>query len=285
MNTHAQSPTPVYLGNHTIRLFVSFLDLHGVGRIGYIDVDERDPTDVLGISETPSLDIGRDGTFDDNGVVPGSVIQRGANLYLYYSGYQKGVKVRYSQFTGIAVSNDGGNSFKKVSETPALDRTEYEIFGRTAPFVMKDDHKFKMWYSSWNDWVRVDGKEVPHYVQRYLESKNGYNWPRSGLISIEPHGKDEYGIGRSYVAKVKNRYHMYYSSRLRSKGYRIGYAESADGMDWVRKNNVDITVSSRGWDSEMVLYPHVYSRDGYEYLFYNGNDFGKTGVGFCLKED
>lgn len=71
----------------------------------------------------------------------------------------------------------------------------------------------------------------------------------------------------------------------RSQSYRIGYAESQDGIHWTRKDEcVGIDVSENGWDSEMIAYPYIYKHMDTTYLFYNGNGFGKSGFGYAILE-
>jgi hypothetical protein len=74
---------------------------------------------------------------------------------------------------------------------------------------------------------------------------------------------------------------MWYCSR--GDAYRLGYAESADGVTWVRDDDVaGLPPSRNGWDSEMICYPAVYDRNGRRYLLYNGNGFGATGIGYAV---
>ena len=70
--------------------------------------------------------------------------------------------------------------------------------------------------------------------------------------------------------------------RGHSKGYRIGYAHSADLVTWTRDDaRAGITVSEIGWDSEMVSYPHVFSIDDRVYMAYLGNGVGREGFGLA----
>jgi len=70
------------------------------------------------------------------------------------------------------------------------------------------------------------------------------------------------------------------------QGYRLGYAESLDGIHWIRKDNeVGIARSKEGWDSEMIEYCHVFRHDDKIYLFYNGNGFGKSGFGYAVLDE
>jgi hypothetical protein len=76
---------------------------------------------------------------------------------------------------------------------------------------------------------------------------------------------------------------MFYSIRTRSKGYRLGYAESKDGVTWQRRDDdVGIDVSADGWDSEMIAYASVVAHGDKVYMFYNGNNCGATGFGYAI---
>jgi len=69
--------------------------------------------------------------------------------------------------------------------------------------------------------------------------------------------------------------------RTRSdQSYRIGYAESLDGTGWKRMDeSAGIDYSNSGWDWEMIAYPFVYDHGGRRYMLYNGNGFGRSGLG------
>ena len=68
----------------------------------------------------------------------------------------------------------------------------------------------------------------------------------------------------------------------KERGYRIGYAVSGDLVTWARDDaRAGIDISSEGWDSEMVSYPHVFALDGRTYLLYLGNQVGRFGFGLA----
>lgn len=277
-------PTPLLLDNGILRLYVAFCDDNTVGRVGFVDVDAADPTKVLNVSSTPVLDIGAPGAFDENGVLPTSVIRVGDEIYMYYVGYQLGYKVRYFQFEGLAISTDGGLTFSRYSQVPVLDRSDREMLNRTSAFVMQDQGIFRMWYVGGSEWVTVNGKLLPTYNMRYLESPDGKNWSGEGKVCIELQRPDEYALGRPWVLKEADRHRMFYSIRSRAKGYRLGYAESVDGgHTWQRMDDsLGIDVSPDGWDSEMIEYPSIYRYEDRTYLLYNGNNCGETGFGCAL---
>lgn len=282
--THAALPTATMLDDETIRVYVAFLDRDKVGRVGYVDVEARDPRRVLAVSQEPVLGVGAPGTFDDNGVNPLWLLPHEGRLYLYYVGWQLGVKVRYYLFVGLAASDDGGATFQRVSQTPLLDRSDGELFVRTAPCVRFDDGVWKMWYIGGDSWVEGRGKQLPRYGLRYLESDDPTRWGRQGRLVMDVRGGDEHGFGRPFVLREGDRHRMWYSVRTISGGYRLGYAESPDGLAWQRMDDeVGIAPSSSGWDSEMVCYSFLQPTRYGTYLFYNGNNYGETGFGVAVQ--
>src|SRR5438874_1414187 len=280
---HAFPPTPYFLDDRRLRLYVAFCDENTVGRVGYVDVDPVDPGRVLAVSERPVLDVGEPGCFDENGVVPTAVVPVGDRLYLYYVGYQLGHKVRYYQFQGLAVSDDGGESFRRVRRTPVLERSDRETLNRTSAFVLRDGGVFKLWYVGGDRWTVSGGKPLPVYNIKYLESSDGIRWGAAGATAVDFKDADEHALGRAFVLKGGDRWRMFFSSRTYSKGYRLGYAESGDGRRWTRKDDeVGIDVSPDGWDSRMIGYSAVVPYRDRVYLFYNGNNCGQTGFGYAV---
>jgi predicted GH43/DUF377 family glycosyl hydrolase len=280
---YAFPPTPYRLSDDVLRIYLAFCDENTVGRLGYVDVDPRDPSRVLGVSERPLLDIGQPGAFDENGLLPTSLVEYDGKLYLYYVGYQLGHKVRYFQFQGLAISEDGGQSFRRAQRTPVIDRSDAELTNRTSAFVMRDEGVFKMWYVGGSDWIMARGKPLPVYNLRYLTSEDGRTWGPEGRVVLDFASDDEHAFGRPWILKTDGRYRMFYSVRSHSKGYRLGYAESLDGLTWTRLDEqVGIDVSADGWDSEMIQYSSVVSLEGRTVMFYNGNNCGQTGFGWAV---
>jgi hypothetical protein len=281
--THAMGPTPHLLDDETIRVFLTTLDEHGCGRPMFVDVAANDPTKVLNVSKRPILDIGAPGTFDDNGLMAISFIETKPNeLLMYYAGFEICTRIRYRILSGLAVSSNGGESFERYSTAPILDRTDKELFFRGGPFAMRDDGIFKLWYVAGSEWTDLNGKHMPVYDLRYQESADGINWSDHGMISMAITGIDEHGFGRPWVIKRgPNDYQLFYSIRRRSLGaYRLGYAESTDGINWVRLDgDMGLDVSPSGFDSTAIMYSAVISVKGKTYCFYNGNNFGEGGFG------
>jgi hypothetical protein len=216
-------------------------------------------------------------------VVPTCVVPANDRLHLYYVGYQLGHKVRYFQFQGLAISDDGGRTFRRQQRTPILDRSDGELLNRTSAFVLREAGVFKMWYVGGSDWTEARGKTLPVYKMRYLESADGVYWGPEGRVCLDFASPDEHAFGRPWVVKEDGLYRMFYSVRSHSQGYRLGYAESPDGLHWQRKDaQVGIDDSPSGWDSQMIAYSSLVRHKDCSYLFYNGNNCGETGFGYAV---
>lgn len=283
---YAHLPTADVIDDKTIRVYFACLDENRFGRIGYVELDAANPQKILYETPEPVLDIGELGAFDDSGVNPSCVVNVDGKKYLYYIGWQRCERVPYMLFAGLAISSDGGKTFNKYSRTPVLDRDPNEPFLRSATTVVREENIFKVWYVSGTGWTIVNGVQYPAYVIRYAESDNGIDWISHTNICINFQNKNEFGFGRPWVIKEHDIYRMWYSIRSRAEPYRIGYAESRDGIKWQRKDEeVKICRSENGWDSEMICYPCVVDAKGKRYMFYNGNRHGSTGFGCAVLEN
>lgn len=286
--SHAMIPTPIRLKDEVIRVFVTFCDALGIGRPGYVDVSAHDPLKVLGFSRQPLLELGKPGTFDENGMLTCGVTDLGGGrMFMYYVGFELGTKIRYRLLTGLAISEDGGNTFTRHAPVPVLERSATEMYFRGGPYCLYGPQRFRLWYVAGSEWIDLDGKSMPVYDIRYAESVDGIHWPDKGEIQISITEPDEHGFGRPCViAKPGGGYRMFYSVRRRSFGaYRLGYAESADGHFWNRLDDqLNLDVSHGTFDSDAIMYAAPIEIDGKLYVFYNGNNFGRDGFAAAVLE-
>jgi hypothetical protein len=290
--THAQIPSPDVLPNNRIRIYYSTRDKLNRSLTSFIEVNAQNPKQVLYVHDKPILDFGKLGCFDDCGVMPSSVVTFDGKKYLYYCGWNTSTTVRYRNCIGLAVSDDGGTTFRRAFEGPILDRTKDEPHLVVTPQVIIEDRIWKMWYCGCTEWKVVNGVTEPQYLIKYAESENGIDWQRDNRIVI-PYKHESEAIGRPVVVHENGLYRMWYSYRNiddyrsnREKSYHIGYAESKDNVSWERKDEqAGLELSEEGWDSEMVAYPYIVDYLDKRYMFYNGNGFGRSGFGYALITD
>lgn len=262
----------------TVRVYFAPRDEQNRSQIHFFDFDIRRPMEPLNISKQPLFTHGKTGTFDDSGVTLGSIVQSGNKKLLYYTGWSLAVSVPFNNSIGIAEFFNG--SFKRCGDGPIMTRTLHEPYSCASPFVMKENGVFRMWYASMDKWQKENNSLKHYYNIKYAESDDGINWKRKNIVAIDYQDDEEYAFGRPFILKENGLYKMWYS--YRGGYYKIGYAESENGVEWKRKDHeAGIDISVQGWDSEMIEYPYIFDYKGERYMLYNGNGYGKTGIGFA----
>ena len=295
MAHHASVPVAERIDDKVLRIYFGPRDLQGRTTTTFIEVEADNPSHVLYVHDRPVLGLGQLGAFDDSGAMPSSIVNHQGRKFLYYVGWNRSVTVPYRNSVGLAVSDDGGLSFERVCQGPVVDRTSTEPYSCASPFALydEDERKWKLWYASTTEWVTVHDRPEPRYQINYAESQDGISWTRRNQVCLEYTFEGE-ANARPWVVKEDGRYRMWYCFRGsvdyrtdKEQAYRLGYAESRDGIHWDRRDaEVGIERSEDGWDSIMMEYPCVYDHKGQKYLLYNGNGFGETGIGYAvLKED
>lgn len=283
MRTYTHLPTALVMDD-VVRVYFAGLDDTQYGRIGFLDLNRHNLSEVVYVHDEPILDLGEPGCFDDSGVNPSAILYVEGVYYLYYIGWQRCERVPYLLQAGLAKSIDGVH-FERVSRATILPRTDAEPFFRSAMTVIQHENRYMAWYPSAVGWETIKQTLYPVYVVRHTTSTDGFHWESHNTISINFQNADEFGFGRPFVRYHNGEFQMWYSIRSRTAPYRMGYATSPDGINWQRHDDsVGITVSDQGWDSEMICYGVVHHIDGKDFMFYNGNQHGKTGFGYAIRE-
>lgn len=285
--SHASVPIAEISGLNTVRIYFSARDKHDRSHVLFIDIDIRRPEKIINFSKQPVLSLGQLGCFDDCGVMGSCILSRNNEKYLYYIGWNLCRPVPFRNAIGLAVWDEQQGIFNRSFQGPVVDRTKDEPHFTASCHVLFEESKFRMWYLSCLNWSMVDDKPVHRYHIKYAESDDGINWKRDGIVSVDFRDKYEYAISVPRVINDNGLYRMWFSSRARKniETYRIGYAESMDGVRFIRKDeDVGIDVSEKGWDSEMICYPFVFDLNNNRYMLYNGNGYGRTGFGLAVLE-
>lgn len=293
MREYAQLPYPFLYNNNTVRVYFATRPQRGsnlqyISRSGYIDIDRSDLTQIVNIGKKPIFDLGNPGSFDEFGCMTSSIIQHKKIIYAYYTGWSRLATVPYTMAIGLAISQDNGLSFKKISEGPILGQTIDEPFLLSGPKVLIIDGLWHMWYLVGVKWLSYDTKFEPVYKIAHATSFDGIKWSRNGIPILPSIYENECQVSFS-VFKYHNKWNAIFAYRqpldfrkTKSNTYRLGYAWSDDLITWHRDDKqLEIDLPEDGWDSEMMAYPQVSEIDGEIYLFYCGNNFGQKGFGIA----
>jgi hypothetical protein len=279
MRSHAALPTALRLGSDALRVYYSARDDFNRSSVGFVDIDLRRPTRPAHAPAAPVVTPGDDGQFDSAGVSVSCAVPYSGKVHLYYLGWNSD-GATWRNTVGLAISEDGGVTFRKHAAAPIVGRDENDPHTLSYPWVLRSDGGWQMWYGS--DLRPRAGRDDMAHILKHARSSDGTSWIRNGrpLLDLK---EGEIGLSRPCVLQENGRYCMWYS--YRGNQYRIGYAESEEGGDWQRLDELaGIEPTGSGWDSDAVCYPCVFEHRGERYMLYNGNDYGRTGFGIAVLE-
>jgi len=296
MKTHSQCTHSLVLDN-AVRIYFSCRpenDSEGYAKsyTSFLELDRSDLTRITRVSESPVMELGELGSFDEFAIYPSCNVKIENQILLYYAGWSRCQSVPFNTSIGMAISEDGGENFKRIGQGPILSADLNEPFVISGPKVRRFNNKWYMFYLAGTRWINHNGRPEIIYKNRVAFSDDGTKWERYNKNIIDDVlGENECQAGPD-VFEYKGEYHMYFAYRegldfrkTPGRGYKIGYARSKDLLNWERNDSeAGIEYSDSGWDSEMQHYPHVFKVDGEYYMTFNGNDFGKYGFGLAVLE-
>jgi hypothetical protein len=288
MHSHGIVPIARPLGNYHYRIYFSPRDRHGRSNVSWLDIDIRDPTTILQLSERPLLTPSMPGCFDDNGTMGCWLIEYDGVERLYYQGWNLGVTVSFYVAIGLAIRPAGNpdRPFERISSGPIIDRNVSEPVFIADPAVMIENGRWRMWYQSGRPWSRGSDRAFPSYDIRYTESPDGIHWNPTGTQSLTFEHPGEIAIARFCPLREPNgNYRAWYSYRSIDWGYRIGFATSSDGTRWTRHDDqAGIECDANSWEGTMICYPFVFDTEIGRMMLYNGGRYGVAGFGIAALE-
>lgn len=274
------------------------LDLKGqtVSRVAYLDLDRNNLKRIIKISNSPVVDLGGLGEFDEFGTYPFSVIKNGDEVWGYYGGITRCESVPFNVAIGCCVSKDGGRFFEKLGKGPVLSYSLDEPFVVCSPKIRRYNDVWYLMYSAGKSWTYVEnGRAEICYKLKMATSKDGVEWKKHNKNILENALGEDESQACGDVFYKNGKYHMFFCYRRnldfrknKSNSYRIGYAYSYNLLDWTRCDELAGIHPSKqvdAWDYEMVAYPNIFELDEKIYMLYLGNEVGKYGFGLAeLKE-
>ncbi len=293
----AQSPQTLVFSEF-IRIYYSTRKLDEkngkyFSRISFIDI-KKDLKAIINVSKNEIISLGELGSFDEHGIFPINIVQDKERIWAYTCGWSRRNSVSVETSTGLAISLDGGITFKKYGNGPILTASLNEPFLVGDSFVRIFNGTYHMWYIFGIKWINTQAEDAERvYKIGHAVSENGIDWKKEeGKQIISDNLNSDECQALPTVLFYNNAYHMFFCYREatdfrknKNRGYRLGYAYSTDLVTWVRKDEeAGISLSKDGWDSEMMCYPHLFACDDKIYLLYNGNEFGKYGFGIAELE-
>lgn len=290
-STLCQMPTAFFPSRDRIRMYFSSRDARNRSHVFRADLEAAAPFRVISVEAEPVLGPGRLGTYDAEGVMPSAVVDRGDEVWLYTIGWTVRKDVPYHNAIGVAYSRDRGRSFTRLVPGPIVGTGPNEPYFCGTCDVQRVGTEWLMWYMSATEWRVVRDKPEPRYHLKLATSDDGLRWRYGEHVAIDYVSDAEGGIARATVLPSEHGYWMWFCYRgisdYRGDGaaaYRLGLGHSLDGKRWERLSRPVFSDLPLDFDRHMECYPTVLRGPSGTYVFYNGSDFGRTGVGYAEVE-
>lgn len=281
--SHAANPVPIHLSGDVYRIFFNGRDDQNRSSVGAVDINIVDRK-IVEKYDAPFFEHGNANTYFSYGISLGNYYLYKGNEYLSFMGWEHvGSKHWKGNVGNLSVTPTRKLSLTNIKK-PLLSTDTIDPLNLSYPWIEATPKgTLDMWYGSTLSWDAGNGEQL--HTINHASSLDGIAWSRSGaaipyIINVAQ------AFSKPSVFTTDDKKEMWFSYRgKKNEPYRIGYASSIAGSNWVMDLAASgIGLSERGWDSEMVAYPYVFLHKNSRYMLYCGNGFGKTGFGLAICE-
>lgn len=277
--SHAANPLPVHLVGDIFRVFYSGRDAQNRSSVGAFDYDVA-KRKIVEIHPTPFFSRGAEGSFFADGVSVGNCYEVKGRRYVLFMGWQnpkgghwRGDIGRLELLPDLTLALDGSGPFISCDAFGAISLSYPWVEPRAGG-------GYDMWYGATETWDAGNGEML--HILRHATSLDGHIWTSTKEVIPYALGRAQAFSRPSVLSRADGTRDMWYSYRSGDgTTYRIGHSRNSQGKWTDAPGMPGIDVSEVGWDSEMIEYPFVFQHAGETLMLYNGNGFGRTGIGLA----
>lgn len=290
--THLQSPTVLPLASGLWRVYFAARAQRNVASIFAVDVDPADAMRVARVHREAVLSPGERGAFDHFGLGPSCAFADETGLVtLYYTGVGLRGDVPYELAIGRATSEDGLH-FERAVAGPVFAKGPYDPYFVSSPALNRRPGGLDMWYVGARNWIESGERLEPEYDLRRTRSDDGISWESATKPGLSASDFGGTAIGRPCIAHDGLSERLWFSVRGRdfrgsgSQAYRIWSvpldARGDAGASAARPVRFANPPAPEDWDFDMQSYACVARFGDDLIMLYNGNTFGRDGIGWAL---
>lgn len=284
--SHAQCPVidPIPLLCGRYRVYFASRDENGRSRIGSALFCPKS-LNVQLEQDLPCLDLGETGSFDDAGVMPACVVNTPKGSKLLFIGWMERKSVPFQNAIGLASINRENGLLTRDYLGPVISTSANEPYFTGTIHVINSGSLFLGYYLSCVGWIEHNGNFEPRYDLKIATSKDLINWQRLPHPALALESQTQGGYASATIVRLSEGYLMFYCMRDAKDyrtdpkhSYKIYTATSTDALNW-RKARVPVFSKLPKFAENMSCYPQSLISNNRIFLFYNGNNFGRSGFG------
>ena len=277
---YASNPAGIVVHDNQVRLYFNSRDIQTRSSIYSIELyGEKLEPDYKSIVLQHSH--GQEDSYFSHGISVGQIFSMNDEKFLSVMGWKNYVDKHWEGRIGYIPFNAQGN-LTQLEPKPWMDLDNQDSISLSYPALYEHCNSTLIWYGSTLTWDAGNG-EMLHILKEARLSSDGR--------VIKGDKKLPYIMGsaqafsRPAIVQIDENFLLAYSYRGNTTKYRIGFAlldnfNSASHLGGISP----FLISKDEWDSEMVEYPSFLSFQEQLFMLYNGNAFGKTGIGIVRLE-
>lgn len=280
MQSHSSNPTPHQIDTHIFRVFFSTRNVENKSSISFFDLD-MSSLEIKNQAQEPLISF-QDDTFYSHGISLGCIYQKpNEKTFLTFMGWHIPKDSHWMGYLGEMELNKALGEIDIPKQPIIFPEPKMDPISISYADIIQDQDTYYLFYGSTITWD-AGNQEMIHVIN-VATSKDAEHWEKHGLAV--PYQKNKIqAFSRPTIMKIDNVWHMWFSYRGgNGDKYKIGHAKTTNLLSW----DLDLEKTSlyanpnAAWESEMVEYPYVFKYQNDIYMLYNGNSYGKTGIGLA----
>lgn len=237
------------------------------------------------IDSSPLMKLGQPGSFDESGVMPGTIIKlHSGEVAMYYCGWSRSVVTPYRWSIGLSFLGTEGK-FLRRDLGPIIGQSIAHPYLVASPVVSWSlTTAYEMFHLTGTSWDLVENKYEALYTITRSTSGDGKFWKSSGWFMEKVFWPDECQTSPN-IFMIGNKRFMTFSYRSQSgfrsnvdRNYKTAVAEEISSENWrvVQSKVAVIDGTSQRFD---VAYLNTFEHQGNLYGLYNYSmGFGTSGI-------
>jgi len=273
--SHAANPVIVRMDGCIYRIFFNSRDLNQRSSVYSVDLNLDTQCLIPQTLRTQFLLRTSDSYFKDGISLGSHFVLDGVNWIGFMGWINPPAQHWYGTIGRFRLDSNFDLEF--IEKDPWFDLDSDDQISLSYPAVYFSQNVMHVWYGTTLTWDGGNG-EMVHVLKEKI-SKDFVQFETSNR-SLEWKMGDSQAFSRPSIVKVQDHLLMAYSVRGNKTKYRIGFGNIKDDTSEI-KEIAAFRTSTSPWESEMVEYPYLIAHKDLIYMFYNGDGYGKSGIGLA----
>jgi hypothetical protein len=276
--TYISNPVVVSIDTHICRLFFNSRDKNNRSEVYSVDFDVRNFSLIKGSFKMQLAVSEATPDYCRDGISLGSYFNIDSKSFIGFMGWKVPKDLHWVGEVGLLEIDKKWN-VSGISKSPWIPVSDSDPISLSYPAVSHVLGESFVWYGTTKSWDFGNG-EMLHIIEKSLIQSDGSTSKTGDKIEFEIGSAQAFS--RPTYINFKGRNLIGYSVRGNRDKYRIGIREVIESGCSSKFGRVEYFTSGiEDWENQMVEYPYFFKHEDSLYMFYNGNSFGKTGVGVC----